>query len=361
MMPLLVFRERVKNFYQKNNIYINPAVKFVFALVTFLQINRNIGYDSRFNSILIVLGLSLLSAFTPSSIMVLLAAFLAAVHVYFIAPFLSAIIVMMFLIIYLLFARFTPKLGYVLLAVPVLYFLKIPFMIPILLGIIATPVAIIPTSCGIVIFNILQIIKETVKMQENSSVADILKMYTAVIDNLMGNKQMIMSIVIFALILLVVYYVRRMKFDYAFEISIAAGVLTSILGFLVSDFIFDQTEQIVTMILGTILSGGIVYIINFFRLTLDYSGVEHVQFEDDVYYYYVKAVPKVAVTTPQIKVKHINVKSQRQGLSRMSLNRQDGSKEDDYEDEEDDTYSDTGNIDKNNRTDSFGSKDDTED
>jgi hypothetical protein len=37
--------------------------------------------------------------------------------------------------------------------------------------------------------------------------------------------------------------------------------------------------------------------------------VEHAQFEDDVYYYYVKAVPKVTVTMSQVNVKHINVKN----------------------------------------------------
>ncbi len=334
MMPLLVFRERVRNFYQKNDIYLIPAVKFIFALIAFLTINREIGYDARIKSVPIVLVLSLLSAFTPSSIMVLLVSLAAVMHVYFIAPFLSVIIILLLLIIYLLFARFTPRLGYVLMAIPILYFFKTPYVIPLLLGIISTPVAIVPTACGVFIYYILQVIKTAVTMQDSTSVEDILKLYTSVIDNLVSNKQMIMSIVIFALILMVVYYVRRMKFDYAFEISIAAGALTSILGFLVSDLIFDQTEQIISMLLGTIVSAGIVFVIHFFKLTLDYSGVEHVQFEDDVYYYYVKAVPKVTVTTPQMKVKHINVSNSRRGLSGMGLHRTEDTEDENDEDTE---------------------------
>jgi len=151
----------------------------------------------------------------------------------------------------------------------------------------------------------------------NKSVDDILQLYTNIIDNVIGNKQMIMSIVIFALMLIVVYYVRRMRVDYAFEIAIGAGALTSILGFLISDLILDKAEQILAMILGTIVSALIVFIVQFFQLTLDYSGVEHVQFEDDVYYYYVKAIPKMTVTTPQMKVKHINVKNAVRGMSKF--------------------------------------------
>lgn len=343
MMPLLVFRERVRNFYQRYDIYLIPLIKFIFAFIAFQTINKQIGYDSRLESLPIVLALALLSAFTPSAIMVLLATGMAVLHVYFISPMLSIIVIILLLIIYFMFARYTPRLGYVILAIPILYFLKIPYLIPILLGIIATPIAIIPTACGVFIYYIFQIIKTAVTMQGTTTIDDILQLYTYVIDSLVGNKQMIMTIVIFALILLVVFYVRKLKFDYAFEISIAAGALTSVLGFLISDLILDRSDQILSMILGTLISAVIVYIIHFFKLTLDYSGVENVQFEDDVYYYYVKAVPKVTVTTPQMKVKHINVKNANH-TARTPLNRHNAKIDDEYEDEDEEYLTQTGNF-----------------
>lgn len=351
MMPLLVFRERVKSFYQRHDIYINPAMKFIFAFISFVAINQEIGFDSRLKAIPVVLALALLSAFTPSAIMVLIATAMAALHVYYASPILSILVIILLMIIYFLFARFTPRYGYVVLAIPILYFLKIPYVMPILLGIIATPVAIVSTVCGVLVYYIIQLVKTAVNVQVNPSVDDVLKLYTDVIDGIMNNKQMIMTIVIFTLILLVVYYVRRMKFDYAFEISIAAGALTSVLGFLISDIILDKSEQILAMILGTIVSGAIVYVVHFFKLTLDYSGVEHAQFEDDVYYYYVKAVPKVTITTPQMKVKHINVKNVSQGVAKSGYRNSDVDEEE-Y-DEDDEAYSDNDNaedFDYNNTT-----------
>lgn len=335
MMPLLVFRERVKNFYQRYDTYLKPVIKFIFAYIAFQAINREIGYDERLKALPIILALSLLSAFTPSAIMVLLASAVSVLHVYSISPIFSIMVILILLIIYLLFARYTPKLGYVLLAIPILFTLKIPYTIPILLGLVAAPVAIIPTCCGVVIYFLFQIIKMAVTMQVNMSVEDILQLYTFVIDSLLGNKQLIMTLVIFALILFVTFFVRRMKFDYAFEIAIAAGALTSILGFLVSDLILDKSDMILSMILGTLASAAIVFLIHFFKLTLDYSGVEHAQFEDDVYYYYVKAIPKITVTTPQMKVKHINVKMADTGsVAKEAKNHEDDSL-DDYKDEDD--------------------------
>lgn len=337
MMALLVFRERVKNIYQRFDIYITPIVKFIFTFIVFTTINNRIGYDTRLASLPVVLAISLLSAFAPSAIMVLIASIVSVLHIYAVSPILSIMVLLFVLIIYFLFARYTPKLGMVIVAIPILYVFKIPYVIPILLGVVATPMGIIPTVCGVLIFFVFQVVKSAVSMQVNLTIDDILQLYTYVIDNLRNNKLMIMSCIIFALILLVTYFVHRMKFDYAHEISIVAGAVTGIIGFLISDIILNKTDEIFIMIVGSLLSAGIVYLIQFFQLTLDYSGVEFVQFEDDVYYYYVKAIPKITVTPPQKNVKHINVKSGEKDSSRYGDDT-DNNIDDDYDEEEDELY-----------------------
>jgi len=339
MMPVFVFRERIRVLYQKYDIYIMPALKFIFAFIVFQVINGAIGYDARIRRFPIVFILSLLSAFTPSAIMVLLAAVVCVLHVYSVSNILSVIIILIMLILYLLFARFTPRLGFVVLAVPILFVLKIPYMIPILMGLIATPMAIIPTGCGVVIYYLLQIIKEAATNHVNINPEEVVQLYTYVIDSLITNKQMIITIVIFSLIILITFFIRKMKFDYAFEISIAAGALTCILGFLISDFVLDISNQIIIMILGSIGSTLIVYVVHFFKLTLDYSGVEIVQFEDDVYYYYVKAVPKITVTAPQMNVKRFNAQKS-DSTHRSGIRRHDIDMDEEYEDAETDSYYD---------------------
>lgn len=306
MMVILELRERLRSIYQKGQVYINPIIKFIVALIVFGLINSSIGYDERIKRLPIVLALSLLSAFTPSQVLVLLAAAVSIGHIYSISKIFSIIIIIILLIIYCLFLRFTPKLGYVVLAIPILYMLKIPYVVPILMGLFATPIAAIPTGCGVLIYYLFQIIKNTEASQINLSIEDTLSLYTNVVDGLITNKQMILTIVIFSLIIFVTYIVRRQRFDYAREISLAAGGLTCILAFLIGDLSLDISEQIGSMILGTILSVVIAGIVLLFYLTLDYTGVEYVQFEDDDYYYYVKAVPKMDVTAPEKNVKNFN-------------------------------------------------------
>lgn len=310
MMTLFVFRERVRNFYQRYDYWLLPAVKFIFSLIVFLVINNTIGYDTKLARIPIALVLALLSAFTPTVIMVLLAAALSIAHVYLASPILSIIIILIMFILYALFVRFTPKLGTVVLAIPILFAFKIPYLIPIFMGLVAGPTAIVAVGSGVVVYYLFHVIQAATTMQNLTSVEDTLQLYIYVMDNLMKNQQMYITIVIFAAALLVTYFIRRMNFDYAFEVSIAAGAVTNILGFLIAYLALDYKSQIFGVIFGTILSAAIVYVIHFFKLTLDYSGVEFVQFEDDSYYYYVKAVPKIAVTTPQMNIKRYGNKGE---------------------------------------------------
>ena len=60
-------------------------------------------------------------------------------------------------------------------------------------------------------------------------------------------------------------------------------------------------------------------VIQFFLFNVDYSRTETMQFEDDEYYYYVKAVPKLTISTPDKVVKHISERNTEQILLEKSL------------------------------------------
>ena len=68
----------------------------------------------------------------------------------------------------------------------------------------------------------------------------------------------------------------------------------------------DTKVSIGTLIIGALVAvfAGIILEVLFF--SVDYSKCESLQYEDDEYYYYVKAVPKVGVPAPEKMVKRIN-------------------------------------------------------
>lgn len=310
MMQLLVIKEQIKQAYQKMSAYINPFAKFFIAIIVFVLINQQLGFNSKLNSLPIVLILSTFCAFTPSVVLVLLAMAVSIGHILAVSKILAILVGIIFLIIYCFFAKFTPNFGHVVLSIPILYFLKIPYCVPILLGLIATPVSVVPVACGVSIYFLIRIIRDLTSATMGASMEDILNLVKVVMDNWLRNPNMIFAICVFCAVLIVTFSIRKQEFNYAFEISIIVGAVVNILGFLIGNIGFDIQVNLLAVILGTIGSVIMVYIIWFFRLTLDHTAIEKVQFEDDDYYYYVKAVPKMKITAPEKNVKKINEKKE---------------------------------------------------
>ncbi len=305
MTKILEFRAILRAYYQKFQAVLDPLMKFIVAFAVFHMINKTLGYDTRLVKVPIEIVLSLLCAFTPSSVLVLFAMILSLLHVYSVSSILVLIIVAIFIILYCFFFRFTPKYGYAVVAVPILFPLNLSYCVPLLLGVTANPVTILPTACGVIIYHLFHIIN-TEAISEVSNLDDTLELYMRVLDALVKNRQMFLEIIVFSLVIIAVYIIRSLKIEYAFEISIAVGAAVSILGFLIGSLKLDTSGKTGSIILGSLLSALIVLIIQFFKRALDYTAIENVQFEDDDYYYYVKAVPKIDIAVPHMRVKHIN-------------------------------------------------------
>ena len=101
---------------------------------------------------------------------------------------------------------------------------------------------------------------------------------------------------------------KRQSVDYAWNVAIVAGAVTNMLVILVGTFFFELSGNIVGLILGNLVAMIAAFILQFFVFSVDYSRTEYVQYEDDDYYYYVKAVPKMNIAAPNVKVKKINVR-----------------------------------------------------
>ena len=76
--------------------------------------------------------------------------------------------------------------------------------------------------------------------------------------------------------------------------------------------IFELDYTIWRLFLEVILGIGCCYIYRFFRGIGDVSRIEKVSFEDDEYFYYVKAVPKASVATSERSIKKINAEPEKE-------------------------------------------------
>ena len=135
-------------------------------------------------------------------------------------------------------------------------------------------------------------------------------MISTLLSLLLGS--LLVFIAAFAVTVLIVYLIRRMPVGYSWTIAMVAGAMANVAILLTGDLIYDVNLSAGNVLLGSLLALVAAKVIEFFRFCVDYGRTERVQFEDDEYYYYVKAVPKMAVAMSTKTVKRINSQRERE-------------------------------------------------
>ena len=305
MAQLLMIREQIKNFVGKYEQFVRPVSKFLLALITLVFINKNIGFTTKLCSVPIVLVACLLCSFLPANVIVVVAAAFILLHLYTLSLESVVVVGVLMLIMFLLYFRFSPKDTLLLVLTPICYGLKIPCAVPLCAGLVGSPASIISVGCGTIIYYILSYIAVNANVLSGQDSANFLSNLRVLVDQIIYNKEMFIMIVAFAATIICVSLIRRLSVDHSWTIAIVTGTLLDIVIILVGDLKYNTYISIAGLLLGSLVGVLLVIVIKFFVFNVDYSRTERVQFEDDEYYYYLKAVPKNTVAIPDKKVKKI--------------------------------------------------------
>lgn len=306
MKTLLVAKQYIKNFISKYEVYLKPLMKLILALASLMMINGKIGYMQRLDSLSIVLMVALMCSFMPMNFIVFISAAFVVLHMYALSLECAAITLIVFMILFLLYLRFSPKDTLVVVLTPISFALGIPYVMPLAMGLLGTPVSAVSVGCGVIVTYLINYIADSATTLSGMETEEMSAKIRFIIDGFIDNKAMILMITAFAVTIILVYLIRRLSIDYAWTIAIGAGALADMMILLIGDFMFDTNVSILGLLVGTVFAVLIAKVVEFFAFHVDYSRTEKVQFEDDEYYYYVKAVPKVTVATPSRTVKKIN-------------------------------------------------------
>ncbi len=324
MTVLLEMKERLKLIYSKGEPFLLPLVKFLLAFITFNTLNGRIGYMTQLNNVAVVLIVALTCSFLPVGAMVFFAAVFSLVHMYTLSMEVALVGGCVYLVMYLLFFRFSPGDSLVVVLTPLMCVWKIPYVVPIVVGLLCGPASAVSVGCGVVVYYLVEAVIGSASNINTMGDEEIVGKIRIVIEALVSDKAMLVVIAAFAVTILVVYFLRRMSIDYSWTIAMIAGVMINVVILLIGDLLYDINISVGGALLGSLLAIVIAKIVEFFRFCVDYSRVEKVQFEDDEYYYYVKAVPKMAVSVSTKTVKKINSQQTRAAGGRGSASRHTG-------------------------------------
>ena len=311
MTALLELKQKIKNLYSQYEVYILPVLRFILALVYFEWINANMGYMTQLNNIFIVLILALICSILPSSVMIFVGFVLMIAHSYAVGIEVAGFMLVLILFMTILFLRFSVGNNIVLVFTPLSFGFSVPTLLPIGAGLLGSAASALPAGCGVILYYFIRFLKVQKAMLENADVlmTDKLKLLA---DGIAQNWGMWITVIAFVVVVLLVNLLRTRSFDYAWRIAIIAGGVAYILVILAGDFCLDVTVSMVPMIISTVVSVLIGFVLEFFVYGGDYSRTERLEYEDDEYYYYVKAVPKASVATSERSIKKINAEPVRE-------------------------------------------------
>ena len=317
MVALLEIKEKLVRIYGKYEAYITPLLRFALALAAFLFINSNIGYMKTISTMPIALILAAVCSVLPVNAMIAIAALVILLNLYALSLEVFIVGALIFVFIYFVYFRFSPRYGYNAVLMPVCFKLGIPYVVPVGSGLLGEMYSVISVVCGSVIYFFLKGVHENeTTLSSASDAGSGASKITIALNQLLMNKEMFLVIAIFTIATIVVYIIRRMDIDNAWTVAWIAGILFEAIGLISGYLLLGIPGKIFGVVLGSIVSAAIALGLQFLFFNVDYTRTERLQFEDDEYYYYVKAVPKSVITGLDKKVKHFHRNEEKERLTK---------------------------------------------
>ena len=304
MTTLLEIKERIRGFCSKYEVYLVPVIKSILAFLTFMTIRSQMGYMMRLNSMTVMLVLALSCALLPVNAIVAISAVMVLLHLYSLSLAAAAVCLIVMGMLVLLYFRLLPKKGFYAVLTPLAFVFQVPYVMPIIIGLMDdNPVSILAMVCGTVAYYLLfGITVNASAIAEMTEEDTVLTKFIEVMNQFLSNREMVVMIAILAVAALVVWCIRRLAINHAWLIAIATGCLMQFVLCLICDMQFTLSVNMSHVFVAILVSAAVGFVLQFFFFNLDYTRTERVQFEDDEYYYYVKAIPKIYVSNTEKKV-----------------------------------------------------------
>lgn len=305
---ILKFRENVLQFYKRNVYWILPAARFAAALALFLLLRAHLGVHGAPGAVLggvlpnviIALACSML----PPGFTAAAAALVMLADLYALSIEAAAVCAALILVCLLLYFRFSPRDVAVLLAMPIACALNVHYAVPVIAGLLFGPWTAVPVVFGLLFTRYVLLVEELLPRLGDRTAGGVsvgegmIGNFRALVDGMASDRGLLILCLALAVAVVEVYLLRHLISSHVWTISISAGFVIELGILLLGDFRMRTGIDLVGVLPGIAASFLITLAVQFILLNADFSRVENVSFEDDDYFYYVRAVPKTMFLPP---------------------------------------------------------------
>ena len=322
LTSIFEIRKKIIEGYGQFEYIVVPAFKFAVAFLIILTINRHIGFNQGLTNQLLDVIIALICTLVPVNFMAGIMVALKLAHLYTLSLETMIVGAAIFFLMFLLYFRFSPKDTMMILLLPLAFQAHLEFAVPVAAGLLFGPGSAVGIGFGVIICKYLSFVEQNKAALENSEIGPAtVDNFRNIIDALLQNRAMWILAAAFAAAVIVVFFIRRLETAHSWTIAIIAGNVAILFILLFGDMQYDTNIDLKNVFLAAGLSLIVELLVEFFCFMVDYTRIESVQFEDDDYYYYVKAVPKVTVSDSLRTVKTISTSKNSGANFREQMNK----------------------------------------
>ena len=286
-------RDFIEEIVSRYETLIKAVIRFFLAFLSVSVVNSQLGYMERLDSTTVVLAVSLLSALLPSGMIVFFCSLFIILHCYALSLEAAIVVLAVFLLMFLLYFRFTPQDTMAVLLTPLSFVFGVPEVMPVIYGLKGSPISALSVGFGAAAYFTVDFITGSEDEIRGMKEATTVERFRFILDGVIKNSTMMTYVGAFVITVVIVSIIRRLYFPHAWTIAIAIGIFTDIIALMILSAKFDSDINMGSIIIGSLVSAAVAFLYRLFTFSVDYAKTERVQFEDDGYYYYVKAVPKI--------------------------------------------------------------------
>lgn len=289
MKEIYKLKEDLLELYRNIGLPLIIVSRIAIALVTVMLINQRVGAMEALRGLIVMFGVSIIAGIVPVSLGTVILMCFTLGHLWAVSYVAATMVAIILTILFILGKLFSPQETYLFVASFIMCLMGGIYAVPLVLAMLGSVMGVVPMLGGVVWFGMITMIGDMKEALVESSITDGIFI---VLEGIMNNTTLLLTLLALALSYVIATVMKSMSFNESWKCGLisaaAANIVVMVMGWMVTLVSVPYMSLLVGTLAGAILG----LIIEIFVHNVDYRGAETLRFEDDEYFYYVKAIPK---------------------------------------------------------------------
>lgn len=291
-------RNNIKELYHVHGVKMKSMYQIILMLSALFVVNSAVGTISILKNPVISIVIALIAGMLPLNLGILIIGCVTIAHVFKISMFVALLCFAILFLAGIMSIRMAPDHKYVGIVAFIVSSLGGAFATPLILAVSSTVSGVVPMISGIVCYRVLNLLKQSKELLMEMSAIDGTLEFLKIVA---ADKQLFVIIVVSMVTYITVVLIKVTDADHSWKIALFTGAGINLGLVFLLNILFGSKVSIISVLIVTVIGLVVGLLIEFFIHNVDYQATQVLNFEDDEYFYYVKAVPKKA-KDPSISV-----------------------------------------------------------